>query len=370
MADPSSFAILEMTGQRRLLELRGRALPYRPYTLRGKQRAEFTWYPGNPTASVQLLGAKEEPTQLRGQWKDRYLRSSDDDGRGVVPTAVAELNGSQLADVHALVTVVDSMRRAGQLLEVTWDEQVRRGILTDFSVSWNRREWAEWEMEFTWQGQGEEESAVAFATAPDALTFTTRLSTLVSTLREKILAPFQVVQEFKDELTASVEAVESAAAELVNLQREVADAVFDVTDTIERTLAAAVTVRDGAADIVALVISTPPRAVVNVVDSSALTLGEVLEVDVWTRGVKQAARDVERLGAEQSDELEDKLNQTDLLAAFVARQPMDLRDVSQTYYGSPDEWRRLLKYNNLASSKLLRGALVLVPKIQFQDRSA
>ena len=61
-----AFVIEEITGEMRRVELSGWALPFRPLTLSGTHRAEFTWYQGSGIASVQELGPEEEPTNIKG----------------------------------------------------------------------------------------------------------------------------------------------------------------------------------------------------------------------------------------------------------------------------------------------------------------
>jgi hypothetical protein len=49
---------------------------------------------------------------------------------------------------------------------------------------------------------------------------------------------------------------------------------------------------------------------------------------------------------------------------------MDLRDVSLRFYGTQDNWRTLLQFNHLASSKLSSGQLVFVPKELVLNKGA
>lgn len=375
MGDPSTFTIKELTGKRRQIDLRGRALPYRPFSLKGKMRADFTWYPGNATASVQMLGAQEDTTTIKGQWKDRFVRSVTDAGVTVQPTAIAvftnfDLGDGQARDVMALVNAMDQIRRGGQLLEVTWDAVKREGIMLEFSPSWNRREWVEWEVQFGWVSQGEPPQPVTFPKLPEATDFATALGNMTATLREVILAPFSLTQSFSTSLSSAVGTIEDTAFELANLSTQVADQVATPIEAAERSLAAAETVKSTAGSITTLFTSTPLRLQRNVTSPGSLTVGEVLAIDTWGRDVRRTAREIQALAAEKGDELRDSVNQTDLLATFVARAPTDLRDVSRVYYGTADEWRRLLKFNALTSSKLVMGQLIQVPKLQYADRSA
>jgi hypothetical protein len=251
---------------------------------------------------------------------------------------------------------------------VTWDALVRRGILTRFSHTWQRREDVEWEMEFTWIGQGEKEQSVAFAKGPSATDFATTVANLVSTLSTAVQASFNVVAGYRNSLMGYVGTIEGAAGDLSDLAMQASNQVLTTVEAAQRTLAVVTTLKDSAAEIVNLCGSTPLRAVKSVADSSQDTFGELCEVDVWVRGVKDAARAIETTSAEQGDEIKTTVDQEDVLAVFVARGNTDLRDVSAQYYNTPDEWRSLMQYNDMTESKLTAGQVVKVPKAQTAGR--
>ena len=374
MGDTSSFVIQQInesgTAAGDKIELKGRALPYKPYSLKGKMRAEFTWYPGNAVASVQLLGASEDATTIKGKWKDRFIRSIDDDNNTVQPTAIALKNGQQVADAFALVEAVDAIRMAGKLVEVTWDGTIRHGILTSFNPIWQQREIVDWEIEFTWMSRGEAQSPPSFAPPETANTFASKLGDLVGKLQAAVAPLFNLVDDFETKLDEYVNAIIDASLEVSALADDTADLIFTPQNAIERALAAAESVRAAAASIQDLITSTPPRAMERIADPTTLGLGDVLGIDSWSRGVKDAARAIEVQASTDADTLRASARQEDLLATFVARAPTDLRTVSQIYYDTPDEWRRLLQFNALTSSALAIGQLVLVPKLESADRGA
>ena len=88
-AVPTSFTIVELGDHEdaqnsedvlrdlHVLNLTRRALPYRPFTLKGSQRNEITWYPGNPIGSLQVLGPTESDTSVSGVWKDVFIKGSN-----------------------------------------------------------------------------------------------------------------------------------------------------------------------------------------------------------------------------------------------------------------------------------------------------
>lgn len=370
MADPSAFVIQELTGAKRTLELRGRALPYADFTLEGKTRAEFTWYPGNPTATVQMLGAEEAPTTVSGMWKDRFIRSTDFFGtRAETPAAVALWNGQQVEDALALTRAVDQLRLAGQLLRVTWDEQVREGILMRFRQKWKRREDVEWEMEFQWVSRGEPKQPVTFVVLPTVDDLAARLRERVNNILDKAKPVFQARDFFMRNLERNLLDIESAASDVEDAASNVAELLSTPDQVARRVMAAAESVKASAAGIVELVDAQPTREIENI-EVADQGVGRALYVDAWARDLRKEARALELLTAEEVDRLRALVDDDDLLAAFVARADSDLREVAQTYYGDQSEWRRLRKYNRFRSSRLIAGDLVLVPKLVRGDRES
>lgn len=373
MSDPSTFSISTLAVQGDTLstsgdkiQLRGRALPYQPFELEGTMRAETTWYPGNAVATIQMIGAEEKPTVVKGMWKDKFIKSQTDEGKTVNPSGVALFNGTQVADTFSLAAAVEKMRLAGQLVRVEWDSFVRDGIIKRFRQSWVRREDLEWEMEFEWVSRGEKQSPVTLPANPSADSFVANLAQLFNTLNDAIdEVVFGVNAEFTQKINGFASTIETAITEL---QAGVQNAVLQVSsplDAATRALTAVVSIKDAAQGIKDLVEQTPLRSLRQ--DQEVLGLGDTLISDDYSRSIKDAARQIQLSAADQADTLSDDVNQTDLLASFVARAPTDLRDISQKFYGTPDEWRSLLQFNVLDSSKVDVGDLILVPRLGTVD---
>ncbi len=125
--------------------------------------------------------------------------------------------------------------------------------------------------------------------------------------------------------------------------------------------------QDIANDIVQLIASTPARTINASFDVTDVPVGDVLASEVYVRSISTAAKSVRTQAAGQASTLTAQVSQQDLLAAFIAQAGTDLRDVSIAYYGTPDQWRALLQYNELPSSQLKAGTMVLVPKISNID---
>jgi hypothetical protein len=384
MAEQAAFIIatLDVDGETPKgdkLTLIGRAMPYQGFNLEGSMRMETTWYPGNAVATIQMLGAEEKPTTIHGMWKDKFLRQFTDDiiPKAVQPTAVALLNAQALPDVDNLIKAVENMRLAGQMLKVTWGSLTRIGVMTRFKQNWIRFEDVEWEMEFQWISRGEKQTPITSSVPPEALSFSRTLDALVDQLKaavdvgvglvNTITVPFQVIESFTEAVSDSVRVIEAAAAEMTGAVENATQLISVPQDAAARALAASESIKSESGAIVTTVEGVPPLELIKTGDPAALDLSNALQADTYGRGIKAAARALQAFVAAQGDDLRASLDIDALLAVFIARAPMDLRDVSQKYYRTPDEWRRLLAYNHLTSSALSIGALVLVPKLVSED---
>lgn len=354
-----------------ILMLRGRALPYRDsggYTLEGSMRADVTWYPGNAVATIQMLGAEEKPTVVQGMWKDRFIKGFTDEGQPVIPDGQAFINGRPVLDVFDLVAQVEKIRLAGQLVRVMWDATVRIGILSRFRQTWRRREDVEWEMEFSWISRGEQQSSITLPSdaSPDA--FAKQLTLSLGNITTALTPPaFPVVAGFTAAATDAVSEISDAVAQVTSAVQNSVDQTISPISAAQRTLAAVQTIQAQTALIVRACDSTPPMQLINVVDRSVLGLADALPATVFLRAVREAARNMELSAADQASTLAQQSQQQVLLASFVARSPLDLRRVAQQYYGTQDEWRRLLTYNGFESSVVPVGTMILVPAISFAD---
>lgn len=398
MADsPATPLTLEsLTGISTTLTLYSRALPYRPVTFAGKQRVELTWYPGSPVATAQMLGPEEQAITLKGFWKDRFLAEAADTVGFV--SGSATLDYAPIPTARELTQVVDDLRRTGQLYRLTWDELVRDGYITSFSQTWHNAHDCEWELEFTPISQGETVGPVGLSNLPDVATYyydtvnavsTARNSLAVSVPPEPIASLYQPDLAGLENPTANALTISVGAEQVsVSLRAAVSTAVQDLDDNLLRAQNA---VYDTAANVTAQALAGPDagrrlvaiasqaigqaRNTFDVVTNRAwdavfnvtpypendISIGSQIAMRAYQRRVRTAVRDWEYQQTVQARVVLDSLD-PDLAAAFVAPRNMDLRDVSTQFYGSPDNWRAILVYNHLTTSRLVAGQLIWVPQ--------
>lgn len=121
----------------------------------------------------------------------------------------------------------------------------------------------------------------------------------------------------------------------------------------------------------------PPKAFVSAISSGVTTptlvefanaetrYGKVIHALSRHRRFLRALRDAQHQAASIMNELEKQAQKSGLLGMYVASEGQDLRDVSMEFYGNnPEAWRTLRTFNDLDSSELESGQVILVPKIQ------
>jgi hypothetical protein len=419
MSEATAFSIEEVTGpDLRRVSLTSYALPIGTYELRGTMRAEFCHYPGNPDATVQVLGAMEEPTTVGGKWSDRFL------GGG---TRIFLLNDAPITTAREASSLIDDIRRKGQLLKVTWDETIRYGILTEFVQRWERAQDVEWEMTLSWVSQDRSNvlsPVVSTVDSPDDVV------TRVGQLIEDTIKQNSIAGEVSDvmasaqgavtdvrrglaraaDLNAQAQGFISATASVIaapgQVARQTAGLVLGIATqtantlntaklairaayTFEGTTAAATGgygTGDSGADATLPqngdapaggsstgVGTTPASSAGKVLADSIVGVakvgtttgpsaaGKLLSAAVWGVKTEGGLRVLARQSAVAAQTLITE-HDRDLLAIYVAREGDDLRDVARIYYGDQRYWRDLATFNDLTDSKLTKGQQVFVPR--------
>jgi len=361
------FTIRELTGDKRTLSLGARALPYRPFSLSGTQRLETTWYPGNPEATQQVFGAQEDATQIRGMWKDRFIKELAVFGSGF--TAIAEIGGTQVGSVVELAKVVDDIRRKGQTLEVTWNHLVRRGIMGKFTQNWDRAQDLDWEISFDWQSQGDQPAPAVMARM-DLSDIKRRWSRISNSLAVAISKPpFGIAPAFAARFFSAADKIQSGIDEVNDAISTVALGALTPPDGARRLVGVATSIQESSEEVIEIVAS---KTTGDSYDPDALAtarFGQVLSATAYFRQTSNVARAARREAARQAAEVARRVN-PNIIGSFVARQGQDLRDASTAFYETPDEWRRLLVFNGLTSSELSSGQVIFVPDLSAELRGS
>lgn len=358
MAAPELSALLieSLDGQVQL-ELFSRALPYRPLTIGGRQRAQFTWYPGSPAAIVQMLGPEEQPIQMEGFWKDRFI------GVGNGTDGIAKANRVPVYSVTALVEFVDVMRRTGRQYKLTWDKLVRYGHITEFVQTWHTVHDCEWSLEFTVSAQEGQTTVVVPRQGVDTTSFAQTMNQLAQDIATTLDVdpPFGVLDAFR--------AQEAALSAIVTSTINNTSAL--VTRTVTQIISPLSGARELSSSAAQAVAST--GIAMGTIQDTALSefaafpggqnlapIGTQVSAYSYMTEWRNSARALRNYSAEARYSAERQAQQ-DLVASFTAQALMDYRDVSMRYYGTQESWRDLMLFNHDTTSAIFPGQLIWVP---------
>lgn len=359
------FVIKELTGPRRELRLTGRALPYRPLQFSGTQRVEVSYYAGNPVATSTVTGSEEGDTTIQGKWKDKYIRSA---ATVTTPTTTrggpATVSGTRVDTVAALVNLVDDMRMAGQLLEVSWGHITRRGHITSFSHTWDNLNDCEWSLAFKWTSQGQRVTPPVVANGPTPVGSLQAMRSSLADLEDTINdAPdTNSISGMLNEINRALSRARSAMDEYTSTAVSFADNVLSPVETARNALGLLNGVINGCTEIIDTYsqFAAPEDVFINPFVEDGEAYIKYFENLAYITEVLVTAKDL-RSEAALEKQLQLRVLEAEVQAVHFARAGETLRDVSRQFYNTPDQWRVLMVYNGFREPELAVGDLVLVP---------
>jgi hypothetical protein len=363
----SIFTIKEVTGDKRVIILTGRALPYRPFELTTEQRVEETWLPGVPEATATVLGPKEASTTISGFWKDRYLGdkgTSETQATLANPSSPFLFNGATVDRVRLARDAVDAFTRAGQLLEVTWLDERRQGFLKKFTKKWHNVHDLEWSMEFTWISRGEGRKPAVFVSDVDMDTSMGNIKESNSLLRAIKLPNIPLNYNYLNAITDLANAIDGSIAALEDAMIQVVQRAFTAVNAIKGIVSLSTGIVDEC-KMMSTFIEASASDMISFSNAEDAKPNERFEAEIWRQEALQNLKAVQA-AAVQAREAFMQAAATDIAGRYIARAGDDLRDVSRIFYNTPFEWRRIMIFNQLDTSELTAGQLVLVPTMNTQ----
>lgn len=379
------LSIEETTGDKRAIILRGQSLPQV-----GKQgedagvgfpselRVNIHYYPGNPIADTQILGARWAATEMYGRWADTKLWQDSNaavlvnfppldagaaigDGgaaggntfasSGTVPSASAKR-------ARVLRDAFYAIQRGGQLLKVTWGSIARYGYIASFNPK-NKNDYEiYWEMTFEWAGDTNAPQHLLEKPSIDppgllaklvALLqgFIDEMNRLLALIYGNIQAIQQKVKRVGTLVTDLIEGINQftnlvfAPVEMYGIvEQQIASikvAILDLVDTFRAIPAAYAPTKEGADQ--------------EQINETAEAIGAILE------NALELGLDIEDIARRLGE-----IQEADLLGVEVVRQGQSLRDIAREYYGDSSAWTVLAEYNGLTSSVVEAGTVIRIPR--------
>lgn len=376
----SPVTIEQVTGPRRAMILKGRALPYQGLDLGIEIRTKQTWLPANPVANQQVLGSTLTPTVINGMWKDRFLLDATETngvtlinfpsiaGGGLPQSGVASggsfattatFPGTQDAQLaRVVVDALTLMTSEQQKVRFQWDQYVRYGIIKRFVPRWIRIHDVEWTIEFEWSGVTEF-SPVSRVADYNALTTAEGLAEILSTIRASIDALLSLRQpnNFVFRVIGPVIAIADIVVGIIEALRSIvsiATVPFDLVSTIRGQLERIrLTARALLDDLKSIRSARGEAALVG--DPADVAIAALIEQELRERIQELAAF------ANAQQRLLAIFGGQEIIATFFADAVTSLRDVATEYYGQPTEWVRISNFNGFFSDVVPAGSLIRVP---------
>ncbi len=364
-----SVAILQDGQAPGVLQLLGRAMPYRSLITGTVQRMKTRWYPGNPEATQQVIGPTLKPLSVNGKFEDRYLgdgqaaalRDMLDDicarGLSVEVTGLEALTANSASPIAG-----EPFRRVGLIKETEFNHLSGVDIL--------------WKLDFEWRSKGQ--------TTASPIAASSRISP-------------------REGFTASLGDLDLAVASWEAFRDGPVVAAFGLPQTILVAAADALeridVARDGisrAAGAIAAVSSIPlqeARSVISACSGAISSLGQLtaqlLALPALALEVRDDALDLLSLRVGILENLQQLFSSSatcadardgvaeiaipDVIAEVTAPAGTDLRDVAFKMYGDPDLWWEIAQANGISGSAVpsppagpsdFLGATLKIPRIQ------
>lgn len=349
--------------------LRGRAMPYRAPSWPVEQHSKLTWYPGNPVATQQVLGPREQETTFSGKWKARFIQGS------------ILINGdpSVIDTPAAAVQLFEQLARSGKRVRVQWAFEVRLGLLKTFTPSPDRIQDIAWEAEFEWSARNDETAprAATEQSAPagndvfkaqNALEDTHALAPpnaiqLAASLLAEIDDIGDRVADVVDNLKQVEALVNLPAQTLGALRSNVAQLTRQLSEFQRRILGERSSAQDADTSARTKGATTSPTSGgghrTGAARASSSDVQE-LQLEVWRRTMGRNAGNlrfqVQRLLLDAENRLQPQATRI-----YTARQGDNLYALATRFYGSPDFANFLAQANRLTTVVVPGGYLLRVP---------
>lgn len=353
-----AFIIRELTGSKREIRLLDRALPYQGVAFPREQHVVQRWYPGNPSATIQVLGPRVGDVELTGKWKARFLLR----GGMVQASGFVSIGPDGAVSAETLVAAFDSIVSSGNQLEVRWGPEVRRGVMTSFVPTYDRPEDIDWTAKFTWSQKGTRQPTRA-AIASD-MTNDVRAALdafdLIAAEQPRGILPNEAsgIRAAIDEVRASGAAFTEALAQVQAESSATLASVQRVQVLSRRAVNAGRAIRAGNIADVPYVALLPTDG-----------LREVFAVERWRRDLGASGRNYAATSARAGAAVEERYTPGAQRIVTVG-QGETLRMIARRELGSADAWTVIADANNIVGSNVPVGTRLVIPRPSGQGATA
>ena len=375
--------------------LRGRSLPFEGVAWGTELNVDINYFPGNPVAIAQVVGAEWTDTTVQGRWSDRFLLSDEhapnlfnfpelasqelptpDPAPEVrIPTVPTFLNppddttqsggvvtGDRARTARQVRDAIFTLCRSGQLLRVEWGTLSRFGYIRTFTPTHDREQDIDWEIEFTWIGdtdiqpRPQPQSKDLVSTVKLILQFWNDILTFLASA-----ALF--VETYRRQINQFARRMESLASDFVStLERMIRTAIpVQPADLLGSTRASCQGVVNAANDVLAGFEELGAK-----VDRMERTNGQDPAGGIVLDNLQHEFRKLTQRMAAAAERERANIDRYNTPAIRTVVRPFagtSLRDISIDQFGTPNNWRAIQDFNGFPDSVVPAGAVVRVPDI-------
>ena len=374
-----------------------RGLPFRPLDLSVEQRVKVTNPSGNPEGYGTVMGPTYGETTIDGFWKDKFLSYGPSEVPPIRLTGPCtgqhlQGEGTPVTSAQEAVHLLESMVAEGQEVEVSWAFVLRRGYLKKFDTKIHNIHDVEWSATFAWISKARVNSVPMFGPPAGQLETGRSLFDRLARFARVLDTPRQLVAEHMASFRNTINAVaatsqaiddslsglaaEASAATEINRVRGmlggIAQSAQNVVDSVEAA---------GWAGMFTDIQRVLPFSDYNInrtdtgfwaqqreLDLAAIDPEELLQAQLYTRETITDARRLRDEAEARARAMATPVSES--LGTYRAREGEDLRDVSRLYYGTPDQWRTLMLYNEMTTTELYPGQTIAIPRVDAQNTEA
>jgi len=342
---PGIFRIRQLEPPRRVLTLRGRALPKQGFEFSREQRGETRWQVGSNEGEPLLSGTMLDETEFDFSWKRQTL------GDG------AEVDGSRVNTVEDLVKLVWDMIGDSVLVTVSWDRWEFLGWLRRIDVPIERPGEFAVTLTVEWVKEGDRNQQRRKKPAADFKTTITTFADSWSTALRSIRRPLALAREAQQQAEDQIVKVNDKIREMNRTQLAFRDAAVQSINVAGRMAESFSSIARESATL-RTVAGRPPHEVMPTDEPAS----RVILTSYQARLQRAACGALWQASSERRRLLSEA--RPDVLFRHVAFEDEDLRLLAWRTYGRIDAWQDVARFNELSGSTLRKGQIVLMPRLE------
>lgn len=311
-----------------------------------KQRTKRRDYAGADEPTEQILGPMFKPFTVDGTWDDRYA-------------------GVDFAwETHQ---AFEQLVARGNPVRIEFEDLGVTGIITDYDPEYRRRNYIHYA--FSVSPHFRQPGGIARAQKPQVPVALSRPEALVSSIDSIAKDAVEVQDDLPTRLPTTSNTVSSVIDKVGSWLSKVEDAkqivdnqlfgpIQQVTDSMKRLASQMRAIRGDVQDIL-----TSVADVVSDTELAYTTAIDVLDFEVWKRGIAYQARLCVGASAESEGQLNERVD-SQIKAVYRPHAGESLYAISNQFYNTPHNWRAIADVNGLTTITLQGDESLVIPELR------